>query len=273
MKKSLLGIVLLLAAAAALYLVFYQPPAQEPTQAVGVAEQQQPVEPTEPAIRYPVPEPQAPAPGQEQEQAEQKPAPLPALQQSDETIQETLAGMSDAKGLEELFVLKNFIQRVVVTIDNLPRPTLPVKQLPTRPPAGSFITATEAGGEVIGPDNHRRYAPYVKFAESLDSQALVATYVHYYPLFQEAYRELGYPKGYFNDRLIEVIDHLLETPRVEGPIRLVRPKILYHFADPALESLSAGQKLLLRSGADNAERIKAKLREIRRVLVTRISSR
>jgi hypothetical protein len=62
---------------------------------------------------------------------------------------------------------------------------------------------------------------------------------------------------------VEVIDHLLATPEAPGPIRLAQPKVLYEFADPALEELSAGQKMMLRIGKGNRERIKAKLREIR----------
>ncbi|HKE94098.1 MAG TPA: DUF3014 domain-containing protein, partial [Povalibacter sp.] len=91
-----------------------------------------------------------------------------------------------------------------------------------------------------------------------------ALYKHFYPLFQQAYTELGYPDGYFNNRLVEVIDHLLETPEVTGPIRLTQPGVLYQFADPALEERSAGQKLLIRMGSDNAAALKLKLRELRR---------
>jgi hypothetical protein len=44
--------------------------------------------------------------------------------------------------------------------------------------------------------------------------------------------------------------------------------VLYQFADPELERRSAGQKVMMRMGADNARRVKAKLREIRRELVS-----
>jgi hypothetical protein len=71
---------------------------------------------------------------------------------------------------------------------------------------------------------------------------------------------------YFNDRVFEVIDHLLSTPDVTGPIALTQPKVLYEFADPQLQELSAGQKILVRMGPDNEARVKAKLREIRKLL-------
>jgi hypothetical protein len=84
--------------------------------------------------------------------------------------------------------------------------------------------------------------------------------------------ELGYPDGYFNDRLIAVIDHLLETPTVQGPIKVTQPSVHYQFADPALEEKSAGQKLLIRMGNGNAAAIKMKLRELRREIAKRPAS-
>ena len=115
----------------------------------------------------------------------------------------------------------------------------------------------------LSAQNAARYAPYVSGFEAIRTDAMVAMYKRYYPLFQQAYVELGYPNGYFNDRLVEVIDHLLATPEVAGPIRLKQPKVLYEFADPDLEERSAGQKLLIRMGTANAARVKAKLKEIR----------
>ena len=92
---------------------------------------------------------------------------------------------------------------------------------------------------------------------------MVATYTRHYPLFQEAYESLGHPPEYFNDRLIEVIDHLLAAPELRGPIALARPNVQYEFADPALEARSAGQKALIRMGSDNPKIVKDKLRELR----------
>jgi Protein of unknown function (DUF3014) len=46
----------------------------------------------------------------------------------------------------------------------------------------------------------------------------------------------------------------------------VQPKVLYQFADPELESRSAGQKILMRMGPVNESRVKAKLRDIRKAL-------
>jgi hypothetical protein len=125
----------------------------------------------------------------------------------------------------------------------------------------------DASGEAaISAANSARYVPYVRVLESLDTPALIKRYVESYPLFQRAYVELGFPNANFNDRLVAAIDDMLAAPEVSGPVKLVRPKVLYQFADPELESRSAGQKIMLRMGGENAARVKAKLREIRREL-------
>lgn len=60
-----------------------------------------------------------------------------------------------------------------------------------------------------------------------------------------------------------MIDHLLASPEVRVPVRLVQPRVFYLYADPELEARSAGQKILMRVGNESAARLKAKLREIR----------
>jgi hypothetical protein len=231
----------------------------------------------EPQIKYPISEL---ATAEEQPtvavQPEPKPAtspPLPGIAEADEGMRELLSLLGGEKKLLELFQLDHFIQRFVVTIDNLPRKDLPRRQLPVKGVTGLFLVQGAKDAEEISPYNNRRYTPYVELAEALDSRSLVDIYVRNYPLFQKAYTDLGYPSAYFNDRLVEVIDHLLETPEVTEPIRLERPAILYRFADPELEARSAGQKIFLRIGNDNAVRIKGKLKELREQLMTQIRQR
>jgi hypothetical protein len=107
----------------------------------------------------------------------------------------------------------------------------------------------------------------MRLAQAVPTDKLVAVYLRFYPLLQRQYETLGYPDGYFNDRVVQVIDHLLATPEPEPPLLIAQPRVLYEFADPALEDLSAGQKILLRMGAENRRTVKSKLREIRKGLV------
>jgi hypothetical protein len=171
--------------------------------------------------------------------------------------------------LEEFFNLQDIVHRVVATVDNLPRENLPVRLMPVKPVAGWLVTTGKGESLALSPENAARYGPYVRLAETVPTGPLVAVYEHFYSLFQQQYEELGYPGKYFNDRLVEVIDHLLATPGVQGPVRLTQPKVLYQFADPKLEGLSAGQKILMRMGGENAAKMKAKLREIRDALAAK----
>ncbi len=158
---------------------------------------------------------------------------------------------------------EDIVRRIVATVDNLPRQKVATQLLPAKPPAGSFIAVGSEDQMVLGAANFDRYAAWIELVDSLDPDTTFNLYRRLYPEFQAAYESLGNPDGYFNDRLIEVIDHLLTTPAPPATIALVRPNVLYQFADPALEAESAGRKLLLRMGPGNAARVKMKLRDMR----------
>jgi hypothetical protein len=232
------------------------PPPPPPAVAPAATPTAPPVADAEPSVQHPIE--QAPV-GSESE----KPKPLPKLAESDAAATEALASVFNGK-VPDLFVPKNLIRQIVATVDNLPRDKVAMKLWPVKPASGLMIVANTRDGKAIAPENSARYAPYVRLMEAVDAKKVAAVYVRFYPLFQEAYRDLGYPKGYFNDRLIVVIDHLLATPEVHGQIRLEQPKVLYEFADPMLKAASSGQQILLRMGPENSQKVKAKLRELRK---------
>jgi hypothetical protein len=49
--------------------------------------------------------------------------------------------------------------------------------------------------------------------------------------------------------------------------------VLYEFADPKLQALTSGQKLLLRMGSVNERRVKSRLAEIRQMVTAVASSK
>jgi hypothetical protein len=190
-------------------------------------------------------------------------APLPALADSDPALSAALSEVIGASAVKDYLLPENIIRHLVVTIDNLPRQKVAVEKRPTAPVAGSFLAQGDELHATLDPQNFARYQPIVAVLGKLDMRRVAAVYVHFYPLFQQSYQDLGYPNGYFNDRLVQVIDDLLAAPQPAGPIQLVRPNVMYTFADPTLESRPAGQKLLIRMGPDNAAVIKSKLTELR----------
>jgi len=216
-----------------------------------------PAEGSQTEIRHPLPQVAQPAGA----------AQLPPLSESDDAMREAFVSPLAKQIVGDLVISKDIARRIVATVDNLPRQKAGTQLLPFKAPARQIAISRKGERVTLSPTNYARYVPYVKLAQAVDAKRLIALYVRFYPLFQQAYAELGYPKKYFNDRAVEAIDDLLAAPDVDGPVILVQPKVVYEFADPDLEELSAGQKLLIRIGPQNAAAIKAKLRELRRELV------
>jgi len=229
--------------------LYYGRKSKEPVEEPQATTMPEPVVPT-PAIRHPV----------ESEPAE---APLPALDESDAAAKEALVG-TFGRQLDQVLVPKSIVRNVVATIDNLPRKKIPGQRLPLKPTGGDFVTGGTEDETTLGADNYARYENVVKLVQNADTAQVAKLYRRFYPLLQQAYADLGYPDGYFNDRLVEVIDHLLETPELSGQVRLRQPGVFYEFSDPTLEARSAGQKLLIRMGPQNATAVKAKLTAFRR---------
>lgn len=254
MKKTMWLVVLLVLGGIAAGFYYWQ---------MGQEELLLPPPVTAPPVASPAPEPQIRHPIKEAASSEK---PLPALENSDDSLLGALTGFFGQKPVEEFFDVKELARRFVVTVDNLPRKKVPLRYRLLKPVAGQFLATGEGENYLTNPDNYARYKSYVILADAVDAKKLVAVYTRFYPLFQQEYMNLGYPKGYFNDRLVEAIDDLLAAPEIPGRVKLVRPKVMHLFADPALEELSAGQKIMIRMGVENATRIKARLREVRQEL-------
>jgi hypothetical protein len=192
---------------------------------------------------------------------------LPALNQSDQVVRDSLAGLLGQKPIEQFLVPENIVRHIVVTVDNLPRKKVAVDLRPVKPTPGEAVVATQGDVTTLAVADYARYQPFIHLVETTDPKTLATVYFHLYPLFQQAYEDLGYPGRFFNDRLVEVIDHLLAAPEPQGPIELVQPKVFYQYADTKLEDLSAGQKLMVRMGPANERLLKVKLRDLRAQLV------
>ncbi|MCZ8252192.1 MAG: DUF3014 domain-containing protein [Hylemonella sp.] len=283
MNKSRLALALLLVLVLLGAAAWYYRPQLDDNLAPVVPQAQPVQQPVVAAAPVPAAEPPAPPPIQHPVQAiEAVPPPpavraLPPLGQSDARAREDLNTLLGRKKVEQFLLVDSFVRRAVATIDNLGREHAAPSMWPVHPTPGRFSTLRRAEGEIINPDNGQRYSPLVQFIETVNSRQIVQLYVSLYPLFQQAYEELGYPKAYFNDRLIAVIDLLLATPvredplivglvEVKGPIPSERPWTRYEFEEDELQSLAAGQKMLLRTGPVNHRRLRAKLIEYRALL-------
>lgn len=275
MREQSWGLVIAVAATLVL-LVFtgYQllqreEPEEAPAEPVPAAQTAEPTAPAEP--RYPIQEPEPePAPAEPDSQAAETPDQpagpmLPPLEESDEPFTETVEELLPEAGDPALELRDRLIRKIVATVDGLERDGLPERVRPMEPVPGSFRVSGKVDGDlyILSPANYERYDGLVNAAAEIDLSSAADLYRRYYPLFQQAWAELGYPDSYFNDRLVVVIDQLLATPDVADPVRLVRPHVLYRYENPVLEGLSSGQKLLIRMGPDNRATVKTLLRQFR----------
>lgn len=286
-QRTLLWLAALLAVvcvvAGGVYWWQQQPAVPVPAVPVGAAPAPAPAAvapsaPAEPAVRHPIePETAASAPASQ-------PRPLPPADQADTYVADALSELLGRKAVLGFLSTDRFAARLVATVDNLDRPHAAARLWPVNPMPARFVTSAAADGTLIGADNAKRYAPFVQFIASANTAQTVALYRRLYPLFQQAYEELGYPGKYFNDRVVQVIDHLLQTPEpagplkvrlteVKGPVASTTPWLRYEYEDPALEARSAGQKMLLRTGAAHTRQLKAKLAEVRTLIARGDSKR
>jgi hypothetical protein len=265
------AIVVLAVIAAGSYVFLAQSPAPEqPPPEASSAPEAPPAE----AVRHPIEAISQEAPAEEEAEAG-----LPPLDASDAVVEGAIADLFGGQAVLDLVASGDYIRKVVVTVDNLARSRASSRLWPVQPTAGRLAVRQDGDQTYLAAENFERYSTLVGLATSVDVDALVALYVRLYPLFQRAYEDLGYPGKYFNDRVVDVIDNLLAAPDPGDTIELVlppqdpsieveRPWVLYQYADPALQSLSAGQKILVRMGSENARRVKMLLRELRSRLAT-----
>jgi hypothetical protein len=248
----IVGAVLVVAIAVGIwYRYFYASPAPATAPA---AQQPAPAPPPETGPANPLP-------------PETSPTALPALNDSDQIVADSIAGVLGHATVAQFLVPQNIVRHIVVTVDNLSRKKVAVDLRPVKPTPGQTAVTTQGDSIMLSEANFERYTPLVHAVQAADVKSLAVVYQRLYPLFQQAYEDLGYPGKYFNDRLIEVIDDLLAAPEVPAPIALTQPKVMYQFADPSLEARSSGQKLMIRMGPANARIIKTKLREFREEVV------
>ena len=191
---------------------------------------------------------------------------LPKLEESDSSVEEALSALIGKAAFEKLFQPTELIRRLVVSIDNAKEPLLPLDLIAFRTVSQSLKIRKKEDQFFLDPLNFQRYTPYVKLAENTNLKKAAEIYFHFYPLFQSAYLELN-PHGHFNDRLIEILDHLISTPPTSEIVELISLNKAYHFSDPNLEHLSVTQKILIRMGPSNAEIVKAKLRSLRNIII------
>ena len=230
------------------------------------------ISPPSPPLGERAPTPASPAPGADPALSAAEPGdssaaeilrPLPPLGESDPIVREIAGRLSSRPELLVWLASDELLRRVVAAVDAVAQGRSPVDQAPaSMRPRGKFEVVTSEAGLVAAPSTHARYDLLTDVVAGLDGEGLVSAYRELEPLVEEAYRDLGHPRGSFAAALRAAIFELLAAPTIVGQPSLVPLEPGHGYADPGLEELSAAQKQLLRFGPANAARIQHALQEL-----------
>ena len=187
---------------------------------------------------------------------------LPNLTDSDPFVFETLQTLQNGIALVNALAEDQIVRKFVVFVENISRGEFPQTGLPYKG-LGQEMPVSEIDDNLFVMDQvaHSRFDQVVGTFVETDTDAAVIIYRMLSPLFQQAYAEIGFRNVSFDETLRAAINNVLRTTNMEGPYQLVKPSVMYLYADSSIENLAEVHKQLLRIGPENTSALKAKLRE------------
>lgn len=217
---------------------------------------------TEVEVAPPPVEVAAPEPEPEPEASSEPAVQLPSLSNSDSFVLDALRGLQNGAALVGLVSDAQLIRSFVVLVDNVSRGSFPQTGLPYRGMTEEMPVRTlDDNLFVMEQAAHGRFDAIIDTFVSVDTDAAMALYRTLSPLFQRAYSELGYGDARFEPALRQAIANVLRMEIPDGPYQLVKPSVMYLYADAEIENLPAVHKQLIRLGPENTARLKNKLRQ------------
>lgn len=196
---------------------------------------------------------------------------LPTLSDSDAPIKALANELSPEGTLLALLVPDSILLKVVRMIIALDEHSVVKDYRPLTSPEHGLLV--QPINEVLDPDlgpryrldarNYARYTAHVDLLAKLDMTRMAQLYHDFYPLLEQAYQQYGVDRGSFYKVTLRALDHVLEVPiRDESPI-LIQPKVFFEYQDPLVEKRTSIDKLLMRMGPENTQRVQAQLRALK----------
>ncbi len=185
--------------------------------------------------------------------------PLPSLNASDAELFARLAEIELGASLMRLMAPDDVIRKFVVFVHNASTGELPQLDYPLRDIPSDFV-ATEVDENLfeMDPATHRRFDTLIDTLVSIEPQAAMSIYRAFKPLFQEAYAEIGFQED-FDAVLVRAIDQVMEVQLPEGPFQLIKPSVMFLYADTRIEDMDPVDKQLIRIGPANTAKLKERL--------------
>ena len=274
------AVILVVILAAVVWLILIpdnKEPVQQPTQPV-VKAAPVIVEEVEPVVEEVMPEPELTEPEittmvdsefVEPEESEVVVEPVVEVAKDDNWVMTQISNMIPSSSVAELVIEQDLISNFVVFVDNASRGEMVAQFSPLEVPEGKFMVEETEGDLLtyeLNENSFSRYDAYAELLLSLPVEKSIEVYKELTPAIDSAHMELGYEAGTFDRKLKRALDYLIDAPLISADAKLVAPSAMFKYAEPELEDLLAIQKLLLRMGPDNQQKIRAKLIELKQAL-------
>ena len=187
---------------------------------------------------------------------------LPSLNDSDDFVLEGLRALQNGVALIRVLADDQLIRSIVVFVDNISRGEFPQTSLPYKRIGQEMsVRNIDENLFVMEANAHDRFNQLIDTFVAVDTDQALILYRTLQPLFQNAYAEIGSRNVNFDDTVRSAINAVLRSPDVEGPYQLVKPSVMFLYADASIENMEEMQKQLIRIGPENIEKLKAKLRQ------------
>jgi hypothetical protein len=196
---------------------------------------------------------------------------LPSLLDSDAMLREIAGTLSRNPMLARLAATRGLVRNAtlaVVQIGDGKTPAVPLAVL--RPPVRLQVAGQQSGR--VDPASYARWEAATSALLSVPPADVARVYVNVKQLFDQAYRELGYPNGDFDVALAKAIRTIEATPPAPPEMILLRREGYFEHVDSTLGSLQPVQKQLLLFGPANQARVQSWLGQLAAALELKIGS-
>jgi len=195
---------------------------------------------------------------------------LIALDESDYLVLEEASELSDTANWQTWLATEQSIRKFVQFMENISRGKVPRKYFNFLAPSGQFKVKELANNQyLLDSQSYKRYNPFANTIDSLDAENLVSTYLILKPYIETAWDEMKQPGQSFDEVVFTAIKQVQTAPAMNQDVRLIRPTVMYKYADAKLENLNAVKKQMIRMGPRNTRIIQKKLDEIELLLNAR----
>lgn len=206
-------------------------------------------------IERPAPEPVAASPQ------------LPSLNESDRFVISQITALSNGAQIVRYLASDQLVRKFVILVENISRGEFPQTGLPYKPMQTEMqVRNIDDNLFVMDEAAHARFDQVIGVFMAVDTDTAIALYRLLSPLFQQAFAEIGFRDENFDDTLRKAINVVVNSEQVAGPYQLVKPSVMYLYADSSIENLQEVHKQLIRIGPENSAKLKNKLMEFASLL-------